>query len=52
MMYLIADDSDLLKFLYWFFTDISFFIIIKLVALSLIAGIIIDAFSEMRDELI
>lgn len=34
-----------------FFFDLTFFILIKLIFLNLIAGIIIDTFSEMRDEL-
>ena len=37
---------------YWrFFFDLTFFIFIKLIFLNLIAGIIIDTFSEMRDEM-
>lgn len=34
-----------------FFYDLTFFILIKLIFLNLIAGIIIDTFSDMRDEL-
>ena len=34
-----------------FFFDISFFFIVKMVLLNVIAGIIIDAFNELRDEL-
>lgn len=34
-----------------FFFDISFFFIVKMFLLNVIAGIIIDAFSELRDEL-
>lgn len=38
---------------YWgrFFIDVTFFFIVKMVFLNLIAGIIIDTFSELRDEL-
>lgn len=38
---------------YWgrFLIDISFFFIVKMVFLNLIAGIIIDTFGELRDEL-
>lgn len=41
------------KYGYWgrFFIDITFFFIVKMVLLNLIAGIIIDTFSELRDEL-
>ena len=34
-----------------FFFDLTFFIFIKLIFLNLIAGIIIDTFGDMRDEL-
>ena len=39
--------------IFWgrFFFDISFFFIVKMVLLNVIAGIIIDAFNELRDEL-
>lgn len=34
-----------------FFFDITFFIIVRLILLNVIAGIIIDTFSDMRDEM-
>lgn len=34
-----------------FFFDLTFFILIQLIFLNLIAGIIIDTFSDMRDEM-
>jgi hypothetical protein len=34
-----------------FFFDLSFFIIVRLILLNVIAGIIIDTFSDLRDEL-
>lgn len=39
------------KFFGRFFFDLTFFILIKLIFLNLVAGIIIDTFSTMRDEL-
>lgn len=38
---------------YWgrFFVDVTFFVIVRLIFLNLIAGIIIDTFSDLRDEL-
>ena len=48
--YLSADPN---KDGFWgrFFIDVTFFFIVKMVLLNLIAGIIIDTFSQLRDEL-
>lgn len=48
--YLKADPNENI---FWgrFFVDITFFFLIKMVFLNLIAGIIIDTFGEMRDKL-
>ena len=43
--------EDMSLFFGRFFFDLTFFIFIKLIFLNLIAGIIIDTFSDMRDEL-
>jgi hypothetical protein len=39
--------------IFWarFFFDLTFFIIVRLILLNVIAGIIIDTFSDLRDEL-
>ena len=50
--FLQANPNETENFWGRFFTDISFFIIIKLVALSIISGIIIDAFGQLREELV
>ncbi len=49
-LFMIADpDSDK----YWsrFVFDLTFFIFIQLISLNIVSGIIIDTFSELRDEL-
>ena len=49
-LYLSADPNVAV---FWgrFFFDISFFFLVKMILLNVVAGIIIDAFSELRDEL-
>ena len=48
---LVGKTNNLNAFYGRFFFDITFFILIKLIFLNLIAGIIIDTFSDLRDEI-
>ena len=43
--------KDKTRFFGRFFFDVTFFIIIKLIFLNIISGIIIDAFSALRDDM-